>query len=165
MKRLFFAIWPPATAAHALAEWAEQVRGLSGGRRTGEGNIHLTLAFLGQAEPARAIAAARRVNGTRHRLPIETAKYVNHMVWVGPREMPAPLAALHASLAMELFREEFILERRPFAAHVTLIRKARGSVLPAVPAIDWPVNEFVLMSSSLSPRGASYTQLERFSLT
>lgn len=138
---------------------------LSGGRRTAVGNIHLTLAFLGQAEPARAIAAARRVKGAAHRLPIEQARYVNHMVWVGPREMPAALATLQSSLAMELFREEFILERRPFAAHVTLIRKARGSVLPAVPAIEWPVNEFVLMSSSLSPRGANYTQLERFSLT
>ena len=165
MKRLFFAIWPPAEAAEALAQWAEEVHGLSGGRRTTAGNIHLTLAFLGQAEPARAIAAARRVKGERHRLPIETAKSINHMVWVGPREMPAALAALHASLVMELFREEFILERRPFAAHVTLIRKARGSVLPAAPAIDWPVNEFVLMSSSLSPRGPTYTPLERFSLT
>jgi 2'-5' RNA ligase len=165
LKRLFFAIWPPPDAARALAQWADEVQELSSGRRTPVGNIHLTLAFLGQAEPARAIAAARRVNGMRHRLPIETAKYVNHMVWVGPREMPAALAALQSSLAIELFREEFILERRPFAAHVTLIRKARGSVLPAVPAIEWPVNEFVLMSSSVSSRGASYTHLERFPLT
>ena len=165
MKRLFFAIWPPPDAARALAQWADEVQELSSGRRTPVGNIHLTLAFLGQSEPERAIAAARRVKGMRHALPIETAKYVNHMVWVGPREMPAALAALHASLVMELFREEFILERRPFAAHVTLIRKARGSVLPAVPAIDWPVNEFVLMSSSLSPRGPTYAPLERFSLT
>jgi 2'-5' RNA ligase len=165
LKRLFFAIWPPPDAARALAEWADEVQALSGGRRTAAGNIHLTLAFLGQAEPERAIAAARRVKGARHRLPIEQARSVNHMVWVGPREMPAALAALHAALAMELFREEFILERRPFAAHVTLIRKARGSVLPAVPAIDWPVNEFVLISSSLSSRGPTYAHLERFSLT
>jgi RNA 2',3'-cyclic 3'-phosphodiesterase len=165
LKRLFFAIWPPAEVARALEAWAREVWGLSGGRRAAVGNIHLTLAFLGQAEPARAIAAARRVKGKAHRLPIEQAKSINHMVWVGPREMPAALGALHTSLAMELFREEFILERRPFAAHVTLIRKARGSVLPAVPAIDWPVNEFVLVSSALSPRGASYTQLERFPLT
>ena len=165
MKRLFFAVWPPEAAAQSLARWAEEVHSLSGGRRTTAGNIHLTLAFLGQAEPQRAIAAARRVRGSALRLPIEQARYVNHMVWVGPREMPAALAALQTTLAMELFREEFILERRPFAAHVTLIRKARGSVLPALPAIDWPVNEFVLMSSSLSQRGPTYTHLEHFSLT
>ena len=165
MKRLFFAIRPPPAAAKALADWADEVHALGGGRKTPVDSIHLTLAFLGQAEPQRAVAAARRVNGTSHRLPIEQARYVNHMVWVGPHEMPAALAALQARLAMELFREEFILERRPFAAHVTLIRKARGSVLPALPAIDWPVNEFVLMSSSLSPRGPTYTRLEHFSLT
>jgi RNA 2',3'-cyclic 3'-phosphodiesterase len=162
--RLFFALWPSASAAQALAAWAEEVRALSGGRRTAEGNIHLTLAFLGQADPARAIAAARRVQGAPHRLPIEHARCVNRMVWAGPRETPAPLAALHQALAIELFREEFILERRPFAAHVTLLRDARGAVLQALPAIDWPVGEFVLVKSSLSRRGPSYEAIERFQL-
>ena len=165
MRRLFFAIWPPANTARVLAEWADEVKDLSGGRRTAEGNIHLTLSFLGRAEPARAIAAARRVKATPHRLPIEHARHVNHMVWVAPREVPAPLAALHSALAVELYREEFILERRPFTAHVTLIRKARGAVLPALPAVDWPVSEFVLVRSSLSSRGPSYEPLERFPLT
>jgi 2'-5' RNA ligase len=163
--RLFFAIWPPARTAQALAAWAEEVRALSGGRRTAEGNIHLTLSFLGSAEPAKAIAAAKRVKGAPHRLPIEHARHVNHMIWVAPREMPPPLAALHSALAIELYREEFILERRPFAAHVTLIRKARATVLHALPAIDWPVSEFVLVRSSLSSRGPSYEPLERFPLT
>lgn len=162
--RLFFAIWPPADAARALAEWAEEVRGLSGGRGTAEGNIHLTLSFLGQAEAAKAIAAAGRVTGASHRLPIEQARHVNHMVWVAPRETPAALATLHRALAIELYREEFILERRPFAAHVTLIRKARGAVLPALPSIEWPVSEFVLVRSSLSRRGPAYEVIERFRL-
>ena len=163
--RLFFAVWPPANAAHALAEWADEVRGLSGGRRTAEGNIHLTLSFLGKAEPARAIAAAKRVKGAPHQLPIEHARYVNRMIWVAPRQVPAPLAALHSALAVELYREEFILERRPFAAHVTLIRNARGAVLHELPAIDWPVNEFVLVRPSLSSRGPTYEPLERFPLS
>jgi RNA 2',3'-cyclic 3'-phosphodiesterase len=163
--RLFFAIWPPAGTARALAEWADEVTDISGGRRTAEGNIHLTLSFLGQAEPAKAIAAANRVKAAPHRLPIEQARYVNRMIWVAPREVPAPLRALHSALAVELYREEFILERRPFAAHVTLIRKARGAVLHELPAIDWPVSEFVLVRSSLSSRGPSYEPLERFPLT
>ena len=163
--RLFFALWPPAKAARALAEWADEVKDLSGGRRTPEGNIHLTLCFLGRAEPARAIAAAKRVKGAPHRLPIEQARHVNRMIWVAPLEVPAPLAALHSALAVELYREEFILERRPFAAHVTLIRNARGAVLPALPPIDWPVSEFVLVRSSLSSRGPAYEPLERFPLT
>jgi RNA 2',3'-cyclic 3'-phosphodiesterase len=164
--RLFFAIWPPAAAAQALFQWTESVSRATGGRRTPEGNIHLTLAFLGKADAESAIRAAKRVRGKAHQLPIEEARYVraNRMVWVAPRETPPALSALHESLAMELYREEFILERRPFAAHVTLIRDAHRAELPALPAVQWPVNEFVLMRSSLSPAGASYAPVERFRL-
>jgi 2'-5' RNA ligase len=65
---------------------------------------------------------------------------------------------------MELYREEFILERRPFAAHVTLIRDARRAPLPPVPEVAWPVCEFLLVRSSVSSRGATYEPLERFTL-
>jgi len=164
--RLFFAIWPPAAAAQALFQWAETAARATGGRRTPEGNIHLTLAFLGKADADRAIRAAKRVQGKAHQLPIEEARYVraNRMVWVAPSETPSALSALHESLAMQLYREEFILERRPFAAHVTLIRDAQRAELPALPEVAWPVREFALVRSSVSPRGSTYEPLERFTL-
>ena len=164
--RLFFAIWPPVIAARALFEWAQAAQIATGGRRTAEGNIHLTLAFLGKADAERAIRAAKRVQGKAHQLPIEEARYIraNRMVWVAPRETPPALSALHESLAMELYREEFILERRPFAAHVTLIRSARRAEVPALPPVEWPVSEFLLIRSSLSNRGSTYEPLERFTL-
>jgi 2'-5' RNA ligase len=162
--RLFFALWPPGATAHALADWADTAQRATGGRRTAEGNIHLTLAFLGKADPAKAVAAARRVKAQAHRLPIEVGRYLNRMVWAAPKETPPALAALHEKLAMELYREEFILERRPFAAHVTLIRDARRAPLPPVPDVEWPVCEFLLVRSSVSSRGATYEPLERFTL-
>jgi RNA 2',3'-cyclic 3'-phosphodiesterase len=162
--RLFFALWPPGATAHALADWADAAQRATGGRRTAEGNIHLTLAFLGKADPAKAVAAARRVKAQAHRLPIEQGRYLNRMVWAAPKETPPALAALHGKLAMELYREEFILERRPFAAHVTLIRDARRAPLPPVPDVEWPVCEFLLVRSSVSSRGATYEPLERFTL-
>jgi RNA 2',3'-cyclic 3'-phosphodiesterase len=162
--RLFFALWPPGAAAQILAGWAEAAARATGGRRTAEGKIHLTLAFLGQADPAKAVAAANRVKAQAHRLPIEQGRYINRMVWVAPKETPRALAALQEQLAMELYREEFILERRPFTAHVTLIRDARRAPLPPVPQVDWPVREFLLMRSSVSSRGALYEPVERFTL-
>jgi RNA 2',3'-cyclic 3'-phosphodiesterase len=162
--RLFFALWPPGATARALADWADAAQRATGGRRTAEGNIHLTLAFLGKADPAKAVAAARRVNAQAHRLPIEEGRYLNRMVWAAPKETPPALAALHEKLAMELYREEFILERRPFAAHVTLIRDARRAALPPVPDVAWPVSEFLLVRSSVSSHGATYEPLERFTL-
>jgi 2'-5' RNA ligase len=161
--RLFFAAWPPPETAGALARWAEQLEG----RPTPAEKIHLTLAFLGGAQPDKAIAAARRERGRRHALPIEVAKYWKHneIVWAGPRETPAELTALVESLHLELYRAEFILERRPFAAHVTLLRKApRPAVLPPLPKVDWPVHELTLVRSSVSSKGSSYEVVERFPL-
>ena len=164
--RLFFALWPPPETARALAGWAAETRAKTGGSATAEEKIHLTLAFLGDADAAKAVAAGRRLGGEKHQLAIEEARYwrENNIVWAGPRETPPALKALHGSLSLELYREEFILERRPFAAHVTLVRKARAASLPALPAVKWPVNEFVLVRSSLSSKGSSYEVLEYFPL-
>ena len=161
--RLFFAAWPPPETAAALADWARALDG----RRVPAEKIHLTLAFLGGAHPDKALAAARRVKAGPHDLPIEVAKYwrQNQIVWAGPRDMPADLKALVDALHFQLYRAEFILERRPFAAHVTLLRKApRPPALRALPAVDWPVREFTLVSSSVSSKGSSYAILERFAL-
>jgi RNA 2',3'-cyclic 3'-phosphodiesterase len=165
--RLFFALWPPPEAAHALAQWSREAQRRTGGRATEEAKIHLTLAFLGDADAAKAIKAGGRVGASAHALPIEQARFwrENRIVWAGPRETPLPLKALHQSLTAQLELEQFTPEKRPFAAHVTLIRKARpGEPLPRLPRVDWPVREFLLVRSALSSKGAAYEPLERFPL-
>lgn len=130
--------------------------------------IHLTLAFLGEADPERAAAAASGVRAPRHELPIEQARYWphNHIVWAGPWEMPPALAALAQSLGSALAKSGFELEERAFHAHVTLIRKARAKgALPLLPAVAWPVEDFALVRSELAAEGARYSVLERFALT
>jgi len=166
--RLFFALWPPAKTAHALAQWTHEVSRDTGGAPTASDKIHLTLAFLGDGDAAKAQTAASRVTGKRHELPIERGHYWKHnkIVWVGPQAMPRPLAAIVNQLHAGLKEEGFILEDRPFAAHVTLLRKARPpGALPPLPALDWPVDEFVLVRSRTSPKGATYEWVERFPLT
>lgn len=161
--RLFFAAWPPAATAAALHEWSRALRG----RPTATENIHLTLVFLGDADPARATASARRVKAHRHELPIEVAKFwpKNEIVWAGPRELPGPLESLVRALKLELYRDEFILEQRPFAAHVTLLRRAeKPAALPPLPGVRWPVNEFLLVRSRTSAKGPAYEPVERFLL-
>ena len=165
--RLFFACWPPAETAQALGRWAAEVRNESGGKLTPVENVHLTLAFLGEADPGAAIGAARAVEGRRQALPVDAARYVkrNRMVWVGPATPPAPLHALAADLHASLRRAGFALEERPFAAHVTLIRNARRpAAIPPLPSVSWPVEEFLLISSRTSPTGSVYSPVERFAL-
>jgi 2'-5' RNA ligase len=162
--RLFFAAWPPPETARDLEAWA----GALEGRVTPAEKIHLTLAFLGAVAPEKAIVAARRVQGRGHHIPIEKAQYWKHngIVWAGPRETPPELKALVDALHLELYRAEYILERRPFAAHVTLLRNARSpGKLPPLPKVEWPVREFALVSSSVSAKGSTYDIVERFPLT
>jgi RNA 2',3'-cyclic 3'-phosphodiesterase len=168
--RLFFALWPPEKAARALHEWARQASLQTGGRVTRAETIHLTLAFLGETEESRIStikSIGRTTVGKSHFLPIEQARYWKHnrIVWVGPNEIPAPLAALAAELNGRLMKEGFVLDERAFAAHITLIRKAREPrALPALPPLDWPVEDFVLVRSRLSNEGSRYDVLERFAL-
>jgi RNA 2',3'-cyclic 3'-phosphodiesterase len=165
--RLFFAVWPPPETARALHQWARGVERRAGGRLTALENLHLTLAFLGEAEPGRAMVAARTVNAARHALPIERARYWRHnrIVWVGPNETPAALQGLATRLCAALAAEGFALEERPFAAHVTVLRKASSpGALPALPELEWPVNEFALVRSSTGAEGVRYETLERFAL-
>ena len=165
--RLFFASWPPRESAQALGRWASEVCNESGGKLTGVENIHLTLAFLGEADPDKAIVAARRVQGRRHDLPIDVARYVkrNEMVWVAPAEMPLELSSLAADLRASLVREGFALEDRPFTAHITLIRRARRPrSIPPLPRLAWPMDEFLLVSSKTRSNGSVYEPVERFPL-
>jgi len=164
--RLFFALWPPAATAEALHAWARKAQRNTGGRVTRAETIHLTLAFLGETPPERldaAIAAARRVRAPRGTLPIERAKWWKHnrIVWVGPEKTDA---SLHEALAAELRAEGFALEKRAFAAHVTLIRKAGEGELPSVPRVEWPVEGFVLVRSALSAEGPAYERVAEFGL-
>jgi RNA 2',3'-cyclic 3'-phosphodiesterase len=165
--RLFFALWPPAKTAHALARWTHEVAHDSGGAPTPSDSIHLTLAFLGEADPGKAYNAAQRVQGARHALPIDQAQYWKHnkIVWVGPQATPASLAALVNQLHGSLREHGFVLEDRPFAAHVTLLRKAKPpKSLPPLPSVEWPVHEMLLVRSRTSPKGSTYEPVERFPL-
>lgn len=165
--RLFFALWPPAGTARALGEWAREVQRGSGGRVTRDETIHLTLAFLGDGDPDVARTAARGVRGKAFDLEIDAAKYWRHnrIVWVGPQEMPPALKGLVAELHPALGKSGFRLEERPFAAHITLVRKADvPRSIPPLPPVSWPADEFVLVSSRPSTEGSRYEILERFPL-
>jgi 2'-5' RNA ligase len=137
-----------------LHQWSLAAQRVCGGRVVRAENIHLTLAFIGEVDDKPAVS----IQGFCHSLPIEQARYWphNNIIWVGPHETPAPLEALANLLKTE---------SRKFAAHITLIRKARDpGQLPALPTINWPVEEIVLVQSVLGGQGPRYEVIERFPL-
>jgi RNA 2',3'-cyclic 3'-phosphodiesterase len=168
--RLFFALWPPLTAAKALHDWAAQAHLKTGGRLTAADTIHLTLAFLGDVPGDRVgtlIDCARRVRGKPFDLRLDEGRWWahNNIVWAGPRSLPEPLRDLAAQLDSMLKAGGFRTEKREFKAHISLVRRASGGeTLPALEPVEWHAEEFVLVRSSLAAAGPAYVTLSRFSL-
>lgn len=132
------------------------------------GNLHLTLAFLGQLPEKRrdvAMAVAESISAAGFDLRLDRLGYWKHnrILWAGGDS--APLVALAADLAGRLRAADFLLETRPFAAHLTLLRDARCPAVPTLAeAVAWPVRDFVLAESAASPQGVVYRPVGRWPL-
>jgi 2'-5' RNA ligase len=166
--RMFFALWPDARARAGLMRAGRAMHRLLGGRLTREDSVHLTLVFLGEVALDRLPglkARAAQVRFAPFVLRIERAGCWRHnnVGWVGPQATPAVLQRLVADLEQGLGEDGFAFDERPYAAHVTLLRKAHCKPLPeSLPTIDWPVREFVLVCSELNTEGWRYSILGRW---
>ncbi len=169
--RVFFALWPNAGERTALAAWQQPLRELCGGRAMLAGNLHNTLVFLGNVAERRLEAlklAAQEVEAERFDLRFDQVHYWghNHIVFAAPHSMPPQLAQLVRDLEQRLERHRFRFDRRGYKPHVTLLRHAKWSdePLPEMPAVPWPVRDFVLVQSP-QPGGESiYQVIARFPL-
>ena len=167
---MFFALWPDERVAGALALAARAAAETCAGRQMRKDTLHMTLAFIGGVTDARlvelqTIAAAVRAPAFSMTLNELACWRHNRIVWAGAAIVPPALAGLTGDLNAALRRAGYRLDERPFAAHVTLIRKAscRGALTLQAP-ISWPVGDYVLAESLLRPDGASYRPLARFGL-
>ena len=152
-------------------------------------SIHLTLAFLGELDPARleqamqaTEAAARQVRPFSYhltRVGIFGSPRQPRVVWVGIEEKSGSLSRLHRILNQELEQRSFETEDRPFSPHFTLARvkhslssdevqrlqdiltgKQHGLVSPD----EYPVQYINVMKSELLRSGAQYTCLKAYPL-
>ena len=166
--RMFFALWPGADVRRSLMRQGLKMQRALGGKLTREESVHLTLVFLGDVALERLPALQARAAAVRFEpfvLRVEQAGCWRHngIGWVAPSETPFALTRLVAGLEDALQGEGFRFDRRPYAAHITLLRKARCAPMDAaMPAIDWPVRDFVLVRSELGHEGSRYTIVERW---
>lgn len=169
------ALWPDARVAAGLHAYALAQVQRHGGRAMQPETLHLTLAFLGEVPSERLpdieavatdVAAAMAHQTFTCRLDRCGIWPEKHLLWVGCRELEAKLANLAAELGSKLRQAGFVLEKRPFKPHVTLVRnfRAEASVLPELPALEWPCSNFVLVQSASSAQGANYSKLASWSL-
>jgi 2'-5' RNA ligase len=166
--RLFFALWPDAPAAAALAERARELALRCGGKPVPQDKIHLTLAFLGDLDAGRLPDAMRAPGG------LELAGFDMvldqvgsfrgaRVAWAGCRETAHGLADLQSGLVRHLAAAGFPPDERPYAAHVTLARKIALPVArSAMPEIRWRARELALVRSELGK--GSYSTLAAWKL-
>ncbi len=168
--RLFYAIFPPRDVQQKLAEAQTSLRGQWKPVRADQ--IHLTLGFLGevpQRDLARVRAAARdaaRASGPFTARVRGTGFFPNEgrpRVWFARAEGDGfePLA-----LALREALPEYLDDGRPFKAHLTLARRKGPAprVPPVVFDLEFPVGQFALVESRLTPKGPIYTVLDTFPL-
>lgn len=166
-QRMFFALQPPALIAREL--W-RQSSPLTGGRRLPWQTLHVTLAFIGEVNaPQRncLLTIGDALCGQPFTLTFERLHYRaagRGMLWLTPQATPFALQALQRQLRNSLLENHFPVENRPFRPHVTLARQAAvadAALLTPDPVV-WPVADFCLMLSHLSPQGSQYEVVRRW---
>ncbi|MBB3104171.1 RNA 2',3'-cyclic phosphodiesterase [Azomonas macrocytogenes] len=166
--RLFFALPCPPELSAAMCTWRAALD--LPGRPVAKANLHMTLAFLG-AQPPEALATLKQLGNAlspaSFELRLDRLHIASHgLVWIEPSDAPAPLLELAERLRNSLSAAGIAFDdSKPFRAHVTLLREARGSSLPDTPAFAWPVREFGLYASQITEQGVHYRPLASWPLT
>ena len=169
-SRLFFALWPDARLQRQCADWVRDHLSGRTGRRLPAVNLHVTLAFIGEVDAtgrACVESVADDVRSDAFTLMLDRVGYWRRpqVVWLGAGHSPPALIELAKRLREGLKRCEVEVDRRPFQAHMTVIRKAvKGPGVVPAPLVQWPVAAFVLVSAELRPEGACYRILRRWPL-
>jgi RNA 2',3'-cyclic 3'-phosphodiesterase len=176
--RLFAALDLPDPARAALVSWrSSALATVTGLRPVAPEALHLTLCFLGAQDPREieAIASACAAAAQRpvHGLSLGEALWLParrpRVAAVGVSDQRGELARLQASLSGALQAGGWYEpEARPFRAHVTIARVARGErvravELPAPTALPLDGAQVTLYRSHLGRGGARYEALWRAS--
>lgn len=160
MSRLFVAAWPDA-------DTVERLRALDrpdepGVRWVPESNLHVTLRFLGDADPA---AVSHRLADAS--LPAATAVLGPALERLDGRQVAVPVSGVDALAAAVRSATAEICDHdpRPFRGHLTVARTKQGAtsaMLGSAFAATFEVREVALVASELRSTGAVYTTVATF---
>ena len=171
LSRYFVALRPGQRARAALGAFARDLAGRFGGRAVAPADIHLTLAFIGQAPRSAEHAIAGAVAALPRPGTLALARvgsFDGRLLWLAPPEPPAQwLAQLAGELRVQLERVGVAFDRKRFRPHVTLVRGARGADRDALAQIQVPAAaggfgraRAWLVESTLLPSGSRYRWIE-----
>jgi RNA 2',3'-cyclic 3'-phosphodiesterase len=161
MERLFIAVWPPGHVVEQLSALPRPDQ--RGVRWIPHANWHVTLRFLGAAEPTDAISGLAGAT-----LPAATAAFGPAVRRLGQSALVVPVSGLEGLAAAVTAVTADIGDPpgpRPFNGHLTLARLRAGSrcdLTGMAFAAEAAVGEVVLVRSDLSRDGATYHVVGRW---
>ncbi|MET0910982.1 MAG: RNA 2',3'-cyclic phosphodiesterase [Ilumatobacteraceae bacterium] len=163
MSRLFFAVWPPDEVVDALTELRRKDQ--RGVRFVPPENWHITLRFLGEAEPGRVLHAMDRWRCAPAQVTLGPAVDV-----LADRLLVIPASGLDV-VADEVTKRTRTIGERPrrrFVGHLTVARFRPDAALPSTLGArfdaTFDADEIALVQSRLEPDGARYETLETWPL-
>lgn len=159
--RLFIAIQLSDAMKDALSAvqdemYAHGVRG----NFTARENMHLTLAFIGEYPDKEPVMdALASVSFSSFSIALNGMGCFRDLWWAGMEES-APLTAVVRRLRRALAENEIPFDKKRFSPHITLIRKATGT-MPGIQidTVSMPVKSISLMRSDRGKRGMIYTEV------
>ncbi|HWX54321.1 MAG TPA: RNA 2',3'-cyclic phosphodiesterase [Verrucomicrobiae bacterium] len=184
--RTFIALDVPDEIRARISQYLERVRPLAPDARWAKPeSLHVTLKFVGEANDSlleKIKDALKDIKSVPLRIRLEGVGYFPsqksaRVFWAGVHATDS-LPHLATSIDLEMAKLGIEPEKNPYRPHLTLARagSARGVRLlfsemqrrlesEAAPHFGtMTAQEFFLYQSRLSPKGATYVRLERFSL-
>lgn len=140
------------------------------GRETRADTLHLTVLFVGSIPDLRVptlLACGDRVRTPSFRLTLDACSHFNEskVAWLGATELPPALTELHHAVRHETAADGFADAHDTFVPHVTMARHCKLFPAPrAIPAIEWDVQDFVLIDVRATPGGPVYRVLRHWPL-
>ena len=168
--RVFFALWPDPVTRSRIAQHGLELAVRVDGRATAAAALHMTLVFVGEVPTNSLVSlseAADSVRVPKFLLSLDRLGTWrgNGVGWLAPSHVPDAALQLSETLRMALREREIAFDAKNFKAHVTIARKlVRPAAMELVAAIEWRVQEFVLMRSRLAAEGARYERVGRWTL-
>ncbi|HEY9051371.1 MAG TPA: RNA 2',3'-cyclic phosphodiesterase [Gammaproteobacteria bacterium] len=169
--RLFFALWPSNDIRDSIvARFSQSPQAGLRAKQVVTHNLHITLHFIGNVTDQQRQClhlAAKSIKTESFTLQLDRYGhfYQARVFWLGCHQLPDALKQLHARLAEVFVNCGYMAEKRPYAPHVTLLRKLLkpGPIVQPAP-IAWPVSDFVMVESITNQEGVLYRVIERYPL-
>ncbi|GAB4255438.1 MAG: RNA 2',3'-cyclic phosphodiesterase [Methylomicrobium sp.] len=170
MKRLFFALWPDDCVRKQCAHLIKSLP-VGNGRPIKPDNIHVTLVFLGSVDSdleAKIVSAADALRSSPVSVVFDRLSYWRKpaIVCLTSSQPDTRLIELAEQLTSMVSSFGHAVDERPFAAHVTLLKKiGHAPAMQAFEPIVWSADRFCLVESCALPEGGvDYRIVQSWSL-